>query len=79
VTAVGGMPEVVTLSGAGTVVPARNVEALAEAIVQFATRRDELTQLGRRARSCYREHFTPQRMTDQYLTLYQACLREAEG
>jgi len=73
-TAIGGMPEVVDLSGAGVVVPPGRPDALAHAIVDLATRRSELGELGRRARAYYREHFTPERMADQYLALYQTCL-----
>jgi len=74
VTDVGGMPEVVNLSGAGTTVPARDARTLAAAIVNFAARRHELKELGQRARSCYTQHFTPERMASQYLALYQACM-----
>jgi glycosyltransferase involved in cell wall biosynthesis len=74
VTDVGGMPEVVNLSGAGKVVPAGRVELLAEAIEELASRPQELKELGLRARSCYQEHFRPERMAEEYLGLYQACL-----
>ena len=74
VTDVGGLPELVALSGAGTVVPARSIDCLARAIVDFANRRDELAGLGERASSCYQAHFTPDRMAGDYLALYRACL-----
>lgn len=74
VTEVGGMPEVVALSRAGVVVPPGDVSALARAILDLAARRAELKELGLKARSCYREHFTPERMSEQYLELYQMCL-----
>lgn len=73
-TEVGGMPEVVGLSKAGKTVPPGNVEALANAIVEFARQRSSLAELGQRARDCYRSHFTPEHMSDQYLTLYRVCL-----
>jgi glycosyltransferase involved in cell wall biosynthesis len=76
VTEVGALPELVALSGAGKTVPVRNVDCLARAIVDFAHRRHELAALGERASSCYRAHFTPDRMAGDYLTLYRACLRE---
>jgi glycosyltransferase involved in cell wall biosynthesis len=81
VTDVGALPELVTLSGAGTIVPARSVDGLARAIVDLANRRHELAALGERASACYREHFTPDRMADDYLALYRACLsgRVANG
>jgi glycosyltransferase involved in cell wall biosynthesis len=74
VTEVGALPELVALSRAGTTVPARNVERLARAIVEFAHRRHELAALGERASSCYRAHFTTERMAAEYLTLYRTCL-----
>jgi len=72
-TDIGGMPEVIGLSGAGRVVPPGDPGKLAAAIVEFARARNELPDLGRRARSCYRQHFTPERMTENYLALYRAC------
>lgn len=74
VTDVGGMPEVIDLSGAGTVVRAGDVAALADAIVEFAGRRNELSALGNRARACYGQYFTPEQMANQYFSLYQGCL-----
>jgi glycosyltransferase involved in cell wall biosynthesis len=78
-TAVGGIPEVIGLSRAGTTVPAGDVEALATAITDFAERREQLPQLGSLARDCYRQLFTPERMADQYLALYATCLADRAG
>jgi glycosyltransferase involved in cell wall biosynthesis len=75
VTNVGALPELVALSGAGRLVPPRNVVSLARAIVEFSNRRHELAALGDRASRCYRTHFTPGRMAGEYLSLYRACLR----
>ena len=72
-TDVGGMTELVTLSGAGTIVPPSDAEAMADAFVQLAARRDTLEELRQRAARCYRQYFTPERMTNEYLALYQAC------
>jgi len=74
VTNVGGMPEVAELSGAGTVVQPSSPEELADAIVRYAARRTELSELGRRARACYEQHFTLERMMKAYSHLYQQCL-----
>lgn len=74
VTDVGGMPEVLSLSGGGKVVPVGRVDLLAQAITEFASRRPDLKELGRKARSCYLEHFLPERMADEYLNLYRSCL-----
>lgn len=76
VTDVGALPELIALSGAGRTVPPRDVYGLARAIVDLAQRRDELAALGERARRCYREHFTPDRMARDYLSLYHACVRD---
>jgi glycosyltransferase involved in cell wall biosynthesis len=74
VTDVGALPELVALSGAGTIVPPRRADCLARAIVEFAGRRLELARLGRKAFDCYEAHFTPDRMAGEYLALYRACL-----
>lgn len=79
VTDVGGMPEVVQLSGAGKIVPPRSPEKLAAAIVEFAEQRTGLKELGRQAFECYQRYFTPQRMADDYMNLYQTCLSPARG
>jgi glycosyltransferase involved in cell wall biosynthesis len=75
VTNVGAMPEVAELSRAGEVVEANRPEALAAAIVKLAKDRDNLAELGRRARDSYERHFTPDRMVDAYGQLYEECLR----
>jgi glycosyltransferase involved in cell wall biosynthesis len=74
VTDVGGMPEVLGLSGAGKVVPAGKVDLLAQAIAEFASRRRDLGELGQKARSCYLQHFRAERMAEDYLNLYRSFL-----
>ena len=75
VTDVGGMPEIIRLSGAGRVVPRGNPDALAAAIVEYASQRALLPALGRRAQSSYERYFTADRMASDYLQLYSECLR----
>ena len=75
VTDVGGLRELLQMSNSGVVVPPGNVDAFANAIVAFAERRDQLSELGSRAAACYDQHFTPDRMTADYLALYGRCLR----
>lgn len=77
VTQVGALPELVALSGAGTTVPPRDAGRFARAIAEFARSRHELPALGALAARCYREHFTPDRMADEYFALYQSCLHGA--
>jgi glycosyltransferase involved in cell wall biosynthesis len=74
-TDVGGMPEVLGLCGAGTIVPANSAERMASAIVQCAADRRALGEVGRAARKCYERHFGPQVMADEYLALYRTCAR----
>lgn len=76
VTAVGALPELAALSGAGSIVPARDVDSFARTIIELANRRCELAALGQRASRSYHEHFTPERMAGEYLSLYRACLEE---
>ena len=79
VTDVGGLPEVMALSGAGRTIPVGDVDALAGAIVEFAERRHGLAALGERASRCYSAHFTPDRMAEEYSTLYRVCLGGGAG
>lgn len=74
VTAVGGMPDIVALSGAGLTVPSRNPEAMASAIVSLARQPDLRRHFAERGRRCYLQHFTLERMADAYLRLYTSTL-----
>jgi glycosyltransferase involved in cell wall biosynthesis len=74
-TDVGGMPEVLGLCRAGTIVPTNSAERMASAIVQCAADREALSEMGRTARSCYERHFDPQMMADEYVALYRTCAR----
>lgn len=79
VTDVGGMPEVLSLSGAGKVVPVGKADLLAQAITEFASRRRDLKELGQKARSCYVQYFLPERMAEDYLNLYRSFLSEEQA
>jgi glycosyltransferase involved in cell wall biosynthesis len=78
-TDVGGMPEVLALSGSGTIVPPGDAGELALAIVACASQRQGLDVLGRKARSCYERYFTPEVMAREYLALYQSCAGQTSG
>ena len=71
VMAVGGMREIMELSGAGTMAQPKDAAAIAHAILSL--RNDEAWRLecGRRARECYELHFTPGRMAADYESLYR--------
>lgn len=73
VTCVGGMPEVVRISGGGVVVPPRDPAALAAAVIELAGDPRRLSDLGARSRRCYEQRFTPERMGSEYLELYTEC------
>src|SRR4029077_20531797 len=62
VTGVGGMGEIARLSGAVTVVPSSNHEAMAAALCDAVARRQELPKIGQLARYCYEKYFRPERM-----------------
>ena len=70
VTNVGGMPEILDLSGGGLVVPPRSPEPLAEALLRFANDEILRKECGEKSRDCYYRQFTPERMTSDYLALY---------
>jgi glycosyltransferase involved in cell wall biosynthesis len=70
VTDVGGMGEIARLSGAATLVPPSDPESLAGALCDAITRARELPKMGQLASSCYEQYFRPERMLDEYMSLY---------
>jgi glycosyltransferase involved in cell wall biosynthesis len=68
-TRVGGSPEVVE-GGTGVLVPPRDPEALAHAIVRVAGNPDEALLMGRAARRRVEAHFDVRKMVEQYAALY---------
>ena len=70
VTDVGGMGEIARLSGAVTLVPSSDPKGLAEALCNAVARRQELPKMGRLASFCYEQYFKPERMLDEYMSLY---------
>ncbi len=74
VTDIGGMGEIARLSGAAVMVPPSNPHALAEVICESAGKRGELAQMGENARRCYEQNFTPERMLNDYMSLYNRAL-----
>jgi len=71
VTEVGGMTEVARLSEATVTAPPSNPAALAAAIETMAKSCDRFAQLKTRARECYAQNFTVERMASEYMTLYE--------
>src|SRR5580692_5013949 len=75
-TDVGGMGEIARLSGAVTLVPSCDPEGMAAALCDALARRQELPKMGKLARHCYEQYFRPERMLDDYLSLYQGCFSQ---
>jgi glycosyltransferase involved in cell wall biosynthesis len=70
VTGVGGMGEIARLSGAVTLVPSSDPEAMAAALCKAIAQRQDLPKLGQMASTTYERYFRPERMLDEYISLY---------
>ncbi len=73
VTDVGGMGEIARLSGAATLVPPSDPQAMAKALCEAAECRNDLPKIGMRAYHSYEQNFQPERMFDDYMRLYSSC------
>jgi glycosyltransferase involved in cell wall biosynthesis len=69
-TDVGGMGEIARLSGAVTLVPPSDPHSMARALCGAVAGRQTLLQMGKLASHCYEQHFRPERMLDDYMSLY---------
>lgn len=74
VTDVGGMGEIARLSGAATLVPSSDPQGMAAALSDAIARRQELPKMGQLASYCYEQYFRPERMLDDYMSLYNRCV-----
>jgi glycosyltransferase involved in cell wall biosynthesis len=79
VTDVGGMGEIARLSGAATLVNSADPESMAGALCDAIARRHELPKLGQLASYCYEKHFRPERMLDEYMSLYSRCFSHKQA
>ena len=79
VTDVGGMGEIARLSGAVTLVPSSDPKRLAGALCDAVARRQELPKMGRLASYCYEQYFKPERMLDEYMSLYNHEIPKAQA
>jgi glycosyltransferase involved in cell wall biosynthesis len=70
VTDVGGMGEIARLSGAVTLVPSSDPGRMAEAMCEAIGLRQNLPKMGQLASNCYQRYFRPERMLDEYMSLY---------
>src|SRR5580658_4873905 len=73
VTDVGGMGEIARLSGAVTLVPSSDSESMAEALCDAISSKHRLSTMRNLASRCYQKHFRPERMLDDYMSLYNRC------
>lgn len=76
VTDVGGMQEVLQLSGGGVRVPVGDSAAMADAMVRLAGDAALREQCGALAKKAYDEHFTLAQMHAAYLRLYAGTLHQ---
>jgi glycosyltransferase involved in cell wall biosynthesis len=79
VTDVGGMGEIAHLSGAVTLVPASDPEAMANALCDAVAGRKKLSQMGQLASRCYEKYFRPERMLEDYMRLYHGCVPQNQS
>jgi glycosyltransferase involved in cell wall biosynthesis len=73
-TAVGAVPEVVVDGRTGVLVPSENVEALAAKIVTLLKNRTQREDLGAAAKRLIEEEFSAERMTTDYLHIYEQAI-----
>ena len=77
--AVGGIPEVVSDRVTGLLIPSRNPDAFAAAVLELFDRPDERERIGRQSAVYVRERFSPQAMVDAYRSLYLRLLAQKRG
>jgi glycosyltransferase involved in cell wall biosynthesis len=70
-TAVGGVPEVVDDGVTGILVPARDPQALAAAILTLTRDKELYSRMAHSARERYLAYFTPEKVVPQYVVLYE--------
>ncbi|MBB5329661.1 glycosyltransferase family 4 protein [Tunturiibacter gelidoferens] len=73
-TAVGAVPEAVLDGRTGVLVPSENVEALAAKIVALLNNRTQRENLGAAAKRLIEEEFSAERMTTDYLHIYEQAI-----
>lgn len=79
VTDVGGMGEIARLSGAATLVPSSDPERMAAALGDAVVSKQKLREMGQLASHCYEQYFRPERMFDDYMSLYNGCVSESHA
>jgi glycosyltransferase involved in cell wall biosynthesis len=75
-TRVGGLPDLIDDHRTGRLVPLRNAEALASAIVDLLRSPETMRELGQNARESVRQRFTVKRLIGDMDHLYSQLLEE---
>ena len=73
-TAAGGIPEAVVDGVTGCLVPPRDPQALAEALIAVLADEPRRAEMGRAGRRRFEEHFTAERMVRETLAVYREAL-----
>ena len=71
---VGAIPDVLEHGVHGLLIPTRDVEALARAIAQLDDQRDQLYRMAVASRSCVLEHYTAERLAQDFHILYRSLI-----
>jgi glycosyltransferase involved in cell wall biosynthesis len=78
-TTVGGIPEVIINAESGLLVPPRDPEALARALVRLLQDQDFRGKLGRRGRDLVVERFSIEQMAAEIEAVYHVIRKDTEG
>ncbi len=78
-TNVGGLPELIENGVTGLLIPPGNAEALGEAVLQMATRRDQAAEMARNGRKKILEGYTFEVMIRRTAECYAQVLRAKRG
>jgi glycosyltransferase involved in cell wall biosynthesis len=73
-TAVGAVPDVIVDGSTGVLVPSENIEALASKIVTLLNNRTQRESLGAAAKKLVEQEFSAERMTADYLHIYEQAI-----
>ncbi len=75
-TAIGGIREATKDGECAILVPVQDAAAIAAAITELVVHPDRAARLGQRGREIYGQEYTVERMTSQYLRVYQELISE---
>jgi len=71
---VGGIPEQITDGENGFLIPLKNPEKIAGAALKLSADEKLLAEMGAKARATVLQHFTKDKVLDQYLAVYESVL-----